>query len=152
MATHAPDFGRASALPLSAVLGALPSYPRPVIERLVARLIDHLDAFDPDPDFEQDDWGGGAVDDEDGVHALGGDAAREVELGQSPRGQEARQRALAAGARVDRAERPLKAFTLALVVGAVVSIATPAVMGALIRLIALTRSSTTACSMERSPR
>ena len=52
MATHAHDFGRASALPLCAVLGAIPSYPRPVIERLVARLIDHLDEQDGDPDLE----------------------------------------------------------------------------------------------------
>lgn len=57
MASHAPDFGRASALPLSAVLGSLPSYPRPVIERLVARLIDHLDEQDGDPDLEADDFG-----------------------------------------------------------------------------------------------
>jgi hypothetical protein len=56
MASHAPDFGRASALPLSAVLGAIPSYPRPVIERLVARLIDHLDEQDaPFADIEEDD-------------------------------------------------------------------------------------------------
>jgi hypothetical protein len=54
MATHAPDYGRASALPLSAVLGAIPSYPRPVIERLVARLIDHLDERDGDADREPD--------------------------------------------------------------------------------------------------
>jgi hypothetical protein len=52
MATHAHDFGRASALPLSAVLGAIPSYPRPMIERLVARLIDHLDGQDGDADLE----------------------------------------------------------------------------------------------------
>jgi hypothetical protein len=52
MATHAHDFGRASALPLSAVLGAIPSYPRSMIERLVARLIDHLDEQDGDPDLE----------------------------------------------------------------------------------------------------
>lgn len=52
MASHAPDFARASILPLSAVLGAIPSYPRPVIERLVANLIDHLDEQDGDPDVE----------------------------------------------------------------------------------------------------
>lgn len=52
MATHAPAFGRASALPLSAVLASIPSYPRPVIERLVARLIDHLDEEDGDADLE----------------------------------------------------------------------------------------------------
>lgn len=53
MASHAPDFGRASALPLSAVLASIPSYPRPVIERLVSRLIDHLDEADGDPDLEE---------------------------------------------------------------------------------------------------
>lgn len=67
MASHAPDFGRAEALPLSAVLAAIPSYPRPVIERLVGRLIDHLDEQDGDTDLEptgdeadgssaEDDW------------------------------------------------------------------------------------------------
>ena len=67
MASHAPDFGRASALPLSAVLGTIPSYPRPIIERLVARLIEHLDEQDGDSDSEangdeqdgstaEDDW------------------------------------------------------------------------------------------------
>lgn len=55
MALHSPNFGSASALPLSAVLGSIPSYPRPVIERLVARLIDHLDERDGDPDLEDDD-------------------------------------------------------------------------------------------------
>jgi hypothetical protein len=43
---------RASALLLSVVLGAIPSFPRPVVERLVIRLIDHLDEQDGDPDFE----------------------------------------------------------------------------------------------------
>jgi hypothetical protein len=49
------DFGRVSALPLSAVLASIPSYPRAVIERLVARLIDQLDEQDGDPDFDEDD-------------------------------------------------------------------------------------------------
>lgn len=52
MASHAPDFGRASALPLSAVLASARTYPRPVIERLCQRLIDHLDEQDGDPDEE----------------------------------------------------------------------------------------------------
>lgn len=52
MASHAPNFGRASALPLFAVLASIPSYPRPVIERLVAKLIDHLDEWDGDADLE----------------------------------------------------------------------------------------------------
>jgi hypothetical protein len=54
MASHAPDFGRASALPLSTVLASIPSYPRPVIERLVVRLIEHLDEQDGDSDLEPD--------------------------------------------------------------------------------------------------
>jgi hypothetical protein len=60
MASHAPRFGRASALPLSAVLASIPSYPRAIIERIVARLIEHLDATDGDADFEEDgeDCGG----------------------------------------------------------------------------------------------
>lgn len=66
MASHTPHLGRASALPLSAVLGAIPSYPRPVIERLVARLIEHLDEHDGDPDFEDDDPSGQC--DEDGIN------------------------------------------------------------------------------------
>lgn len=52
MASHAPGFGRASSLPLSAVLSSARSYPRPVIERLVSRLIEHLDEQDGDPDVE----------------------------------------------------------------------------------------------------
>lgn len=62
MALHSPSFGSPSGLPLSAVLGAIPSYPRPVIERLVSRLIDHLDEQDapfadlePDNECEDDD-------------------------------------------------------------------------------------------------
>jgi hypothetical protein len=55
MGSHAPDFGRASPLPLSAVLASIPSYPRPVIERLCSRLIDHLDERDGDADLEPDD-------------------------------------------------------------------------------------------------
>lgn len=44
--------GRAEALPLAAVLSAIPSYPRPVIERLVTRMIEHLDEQDGDSDLE----------------------------------------------------------------------------------------------------
>lgn len=54
MASRAHDLGRASALPLSAVLATIPSYPRAIIERLVARLIEHLDATDGDADLEPD--------------------------------------------------------------------------------------------------
>lgn len=52
MASHAPNFGRSSVLPLPAVLASIPSFPRPVIERLVARMIEHLDEQDGDPDLE----------------------------------------------------------------------------------------------------
>jgi len=43
------------AVPLNAVLASIPSYPRPVIERLVARAIEWLDEMDGDPDLEDDD-------------------------------------------------------------------------------------------------
>jgi hypothetical protein len=52
MALHSHDHGSPSGLPLAAVLGAIPSYPRPVIERLVLKLIEHLDEQDGDPDLE----------------------------------------------------------------------------------------------------
>jgi hypothetical protein len=52
MASQAPNYGRASALPLSAVLASIPSYPHVVIERLVSRLIEHLGQQDGDPDLE----------------------------------------------------------------------------------------------------
>lgn len=64
MASHTHDFGSASALPLSAVLASLPSYPRPVIERLVTRLIDRLDTEDGDADLEDDD----PAEDHEGQH------------------------------------------------------------------------------------
>jgi hypothetical protein len=41
------------------VLKSIPSYPRPVIERLVARLIDHLDEQDGDPELEGDPFNEG---------------------------------------------------------------------------------------------
>jgi len=52
MSLQPVNLGRASALPISAVLGAIPSYPLPMIERLVARLIDYLNEQDGDPDLE----------------------------------------------------------------------------------------------------
>lgn len=56
MALHSHDYGSPSGLPISAVLQSIPSFPRPVIERLVARLIDHLDEQDaPFADMEEDD-------------------------------------------------------------------------------------------------
>jgi len=48
MALHSHHYGSPSGLPLAVVLASIPSYPRPVIERLVARLIDHLDDEDGD--------------------------------------------------------------------------------------------------------
>lgn len=41
--------------PLDVLLSALPSLPRPVLSRLVARAIDRLDEMDGDPDLEDDD-------------------------------------------------------------------------------------------------
>jgi hypothetical protein len=56
MLSQTPDLLRASALPLSAVLSSARSYPRPLVERLVARLIDLLDEQDaPTEDLEEDD-------------------------------------------------------------------------------------------------
>lgn len=49
---------------LNDALGALPSLPRPVLNRLVSHLIERMDDLDGDPDNEQDDHGGGAMDDE----------------------------------------------------------------------------------------
>jgi hypothetical protein len=57
MASHPHDFGRASALPLSAALAIIPSLPRPLLSRLVARAIERLDEIDGDPDLEPDDPG-----------------------------------------------------------------------------------------------
>lgn len=70
MATHPHDHSIASALPLSAALAIIPSLPRPLLSRLVARAIERLDEMDGDADLEQDDWpeeddpSGGSADDE----------------------------------------------------------------------------------------
>ncbi len=45
------------ALPLEAMLSAIPSLPRPILARLTARMIDRLDEIDGDPDLEDDDPG-----------------------------------------------------------------------------------------------
>lgn len=66
MATQHHDLGRASALPLSAMLEALPSLPRPILSRLVARAIEHMDEMDGDCDQEEDDPTGQC--DEDGIN------------------------------------------------------------------------------------
>lgn len=44
--------GLASSLPLDLALEIIPSLPRPVLERMVARMIDRLDELDGDPDIE----------------------------------------------------------------------------------------------------
>lgn len=55
---------RPDAVPLSLILNAMPSLPRPLLSRLVANLIERLDEMDGDPDREDDDHGGGNVEDE----------------------------------------------------------------------------------------
>jgi hypothetical protein len=66
--------------PLDVLLMALPSLPRPVLSRLVARAIDYLDEIDGDPDFEDSDEDEGVEDgpfdpEEDyGAEELGEDA------------------------------------------------------------------------------
>jgi hypothetical protein len=47
--------GGAQALPLPAMLATIPSLPRPVLARLVARMIDRLDELDGDPDLEPEE-------------------------------------------------------------------------------------------------
>ena len=47
--------GGATALPLRAMLATIPSLPRPILARLVARMIERLDEQDGDPDLEDDD-------------------------------------------------------------------------------------------------
>lgn len=44
--------GRASSLPLDLILDTIPSLPRPLLARMVARMIDRLDQIDGDPDLE----------------------------------------------------------------------------------------------------
>jgi hypothetical protein len=54
MATTLQDFGGAPALPLSAALEIIPSLPRQLLSRLVARAIERLDEMDGDTDIEPD--------------------------------------------------------------------------------------------------
>jgi hypothetical protein len=42
--------------PLDILLSAIPGLPRPLLDRLVARMIEHLDAIDGDADHEPDDF------------------------------------------------------------------------------------------------
>lgn len=44
--------GNPAALPLDLLLSAIPSLPRPSLERLTARMIEVLDTMDGDPDLE----------------------------------------------------------------------------------------------------
>jgi hypothetical protein len=44
--------GGATALPLDAMLATIPSLPRPILSRLVARMIERMDEIDPDSDIE----------------------------------------------------------------------------------------------------
>ena len=55
MASHLDTFGSAPALPLSVALSVIPSLPRPLLARLVARAIERLDEIDGDCDVEEDD-------------------------------------------------------------------------------------------------
>ncbi len=72
MATRATQGGASAspAMPLDLILSAIPSLPRPILSRLTARLIDHLDELDGDTDLEdddpaeEDDHAGGNVEDE----------------------------------------------------------------------------------------
>ncbi len=43
------------ALPMEALLGAIPTLPRPLLSRLTACLIERLDEVDGDPDFQDTD-------------------------------------------------------------------------------------------------
>lgn len=77
MACRPHEFARTSALPLAAALAIIPSLPRPMLSRLVARAIERLDEQDGDPDLELDDH---AEDDDPGED--NGD--RELEEGRVP--------------------------------------------------------------------
>lgn len=65
MATRMIDTdGGASALPI--LLATIPSLPRPILSRLVARMIDQLDELDGDPDLEDSDEDESVEDDPEG--------------------------------------------------------------------------------------
>jgi hypothetical protein len=49
MASHPATVGSASALPLHIALSVIPSLPRPLLVRFVARAIERLDSEDDDP-------------------------------------------------------------------------------------------------------
>lgn len=53
--------------PPEALLAAIPSYPRPMLERMADRIIDRLDQIDGDVDLEDDDDDMGVEDDPRGL-------------------------------------------------------------------------------------
>lgn len=50
--------------PIDVLLAAIPGLPRALLDRLTARMIERLDEIDGNPDDEDDDPGGGNVEDE----------------------------------------------------------------------------------------
>lgn len=60
---HPHYVGGPSGSPLSAALSVIPSLPRPLLTRFVARAIERLDAIDGDPDLED----GGDLEPDDAV-------------------------------------------------------------------------------------
>lgn len=52
-------------VPIDALLSAIPSLPRRMLDRLVTTMIDHLDTIDGDPDFEDGDEDRCAAGDDD---------------------------------------------------------------------------------------
>lgn len=81
MASHPHGFGMASALPLAAALAIIPSLPRPMLSRLVARAIERLDDMDGDTDLEPDDH---AEDDGPGAGVMDGNAKATALIEVSP--------------------------------------------------------------------
>ena len=69
MATQ-PNYGGASALPLSLIGQAIPRLSRNDLEALTERLIEALDTLDSDSDLEEDDPSGQT--DEDGMNTGNG--------------------------------------------------------------------------------
>ncbi len=53
-----PSTAGAQALPLDVMLAAIPSLPRAILNQLVDRAIEQMDADDGDPDLEDDDPAG----------------------------------------------------------------------------------------------
>ena len=49
---HIMPKGAASSLPLDLILDTIPSLPRPLLARMVAKMIDRLDSMDGDADIE----------------------------------------------------------------------------------------------------